>query len=176
MGVTELLKAKKQELIDELKALRIEKGMTYQDIADKTEENGEAVSLSTVKLVFSDKRNHDHDYKSTILPIANVLMPPSDDDTLEIKTLQTRLEYKDEIIKQYKDRLDAKEQKHKDREQFYMDLIDFLKEQIESKDAQIKFKDEQIQHHNAAMDRKDATIRELYAVVLGSKKIEEVFK
>ena len=176
MGVTELLKEKKQELIDELKALRIEKGMTYQDIADKTKENGEMVSLSTVKLVFSDKINHDHDYKNTLLPIANVLMPPSDDDTLEIKTLQTRLEYKDEIIKQYKDRLDAKEQKHKDREQFYMDLIDFLKEQIESKDAQIKFKDEQIQHHNAAMDRKDATIRELYAVVLGSKKIEEVFK
>lgn len=33
--------------------------------------------------------------------------------------------------------------------------------QIEFLQAQIAFKDEQIRHHNEAMDRKDAYIREL---------------
>ena len=154
-----MLKIKKQELISELKALRIEKGYTYQEIADKTEENGEAVSLSTIKLVFSDKYNHDHDYNKVLKPIANVLMPPSEDDTLELKTLQTRLELKDEIINQLQTRIDTKEQKHKDREQFYMNQIEFLQ-------AQISFKDEQIKHHNEAMDRKDKTLKELYTQLL----------
>ena len=154
-----MLKTKKLELIEELKALRIEKGYTYQEIADKTEENAEAVSLSTIKLVFSDKYNHDHDYNKVLKPIANVLMPPSEEDTLELKTLQTRLDLKDEIINQLQTRLDTKEQKHKDREQFYMQQIEFLQ-------AQINFKDEQIKHHNEAMDRKDALIRDLYSKII----------
>lgn len=55
------MNAKKLEFIEELKALRKEKGITYQQIADETEVNGEAVSLSTIKHVFSDKYSHDHD-------------------------------------------------------------------------------------------------------------------
>ena len=149
-----MLKAKKLELMEELKALRLEKGYTYQEIADKTEENGEAVSLSTIKLVFSDTRHHDHDYNRVLKPIANVLMPPSEEDNLELKTLQTRLDLKEEMINQLQARLDAKEQKHKDREAFYMQQIEFLQ-------AQINFKDEQIKHHNEAMDRKDEYIRGL---------------
>lgn len=95
-----MLNAKKVEFIDELKELRKEKGITYQQIADETEKNGEAVSLSTIKHVFSDKYNHDHDWKSVLRPIANVLMPPSEDDDLETRALQTRLELNKEIIKQ----------------------------------------------------------------------------
>lgn len=150
-----MVNAKKVELIEDLKKLRIEKGMTYQQIADKTAENGMAVSLSTIKLVFSDKHNHDHDYQNVLKPIADVLSPPSDDDSITIKTLQARLDLKDEIINQLQSRIDIKEQKHKDREQFYMNLIEHLQ-------AQISFKDEQIKHHNEAMDRKDKKLAELY--------------
>jgi transcriptional regulator with XRE-family HTH domain len=170
-----LIDKKKDELIEELKALRIEKGITYQEIADKTEENGEAVSLSTIKLVFSDKHNHDHDYNKILRPIANVLSPSSDEDTLELKVLQTRLELKEEMLLRSQQQLESKEQKHKDREQFYMDLIDFLQDQIRSKDEQIKFKDEQIKHHNEAIDRKDKTIKELYSIIIGTKSAKEVF-
>jgi transcriptional regulator with XRE-family HTH domain len=154
-----LVNTKKQELIEELKVLRIEKGFTYQQIADETELRGCPVSLSTVKLVFSDKHNHNHDYNNVLKPIAEVLSSPSEDDTIEIKTLQTRLELKDEIISQLQSRIDAKDKKNKDREQFYMQQIEFLQ-------AQIKFKDEQIRHHNEAMDRKDATLKELYNKLL----------
>jgi transcriptional regulator with XRE-family HTH domain len=154
-----LVNTKKQELIEELKVLRIEKGFTYQQIADETELRGCPVSLSTVKLVFSDKHNHNHDYNNVLKPIADVLSSPSEDDTIEIKTLQTRLELKDEIISQLQSRIDAKDKKNKDGAQFYMQQIEFLQ-------AQIKFKDEQIRHHNEAMDRKDATLKELYNKLL----------
>lgn len=149
-----MLNAKKLELIEEMKALRLEKGITYQQIADETEKNGEGVSLSTIKHVFSDRLNHDHDWRNVLRPIANVLMPPSDEDNLEIKTLQTRLELKDEIIKQLQSRLESKEKKHKDREEFLREQISFYKEQIH-------FKDDQIKRFHENIDRKDAMIRKL---------------
>ena len=153
MGV-KMVNTKKLELIEELKQLRIEKGITYQEIADKTAENGEPVSLSTIKKVFSDQYHPSHDYKNVLKPIANVLMPPSEDDSLELKILQTRLELKDEAISQLQERIESKDKKHKDRELFYMNLIEHLQ-------AEISFKNEQIKHHNEAMDRKDAFIKEL---------------
>lgn len=147
-----MLNAKKVEFIDELKELRKEKGISYQQIADETEANGEAVSLSTIKHVFSDKYNHDHDWKNVLRPIANVLMPPSEDDDLETRALQTRLELNKEIIKQLQNRLEAKEQKHKDREAFLMEQIDFYK-------AQIAFKDGEIKRFQENIDRKDSMLR-----------------
>ena len=38
-----------KEIVARLKAVRMEKGYSYQKIADMTEELGESVSLSTVK-------------------------------------------------------------------------------------------------------------------------------
>lgn len=148
-----MVNAKKLELIEELKALRMEKGITYQQIVDGTEENGCPVSLSTVKLVFSDKRNHDHDYNNVLKPIADVLSPPSQDDQLEVKILQTRLELKEEIILQLQQRLEKKERKHKDREDFFIEQLNFYREQIQFKNSQIK-------RLNEAIDRKDKMIRE----------------
>lgn len=151
-----MLNAKKIEFIEELKELRNEKGITYQQIADATEKNGEAVSLSTVKHVFSDKYNHDHSWELVLRPIANVLMPPSENDDLETRALQTRLELNKEIIKQLQERLKNKEEKHKDRESFLMEQITFYKDQI-------KFKDEEIKRFQENIDRKDAMLRKFLA-------------
>ena len=154
-----MLNAKKVEFIDELKELRKEKGVTYQQIADETEKNGEAVSLSTIKHVFSDKYNHDHDWKSVLRPIANVLMPPSEDDDLETRALQTRLELNKEIIKQLQERLATKEQKHKDREAFLLEQISFYKDQIVFYQDQMKVKDAEIKRFQENIDRKDSMLR-----------------
>ena len=154
-----MLNAKKVEFIDELKELRKEKGVTYQQIADETEKNGEAVSLSTIKHVFSDKYNHDHDWKSVLRPIANVLMPPSEDDDLETRALQTRLELNKEIIKQLQDRLETKEKKHKDREAFLLEQISFYKDQIVFYQDQMKVKDAEIKRFQENIDRKDSMLR-----------------
>lgn len=148
-----MVNAKKLELIEELKKLRQQKNLTYQQIADMTEENGCPVSLSTIKLVFSNKRNHDHDYNNVLKPIADVLSPPAHEDQLEIKILQTRLELKDEIINQLQDRIAKKDSKHKNREEFFIDQLQFYKEQIQFKDSQIK-------RLNEAIDRKDRMIRQ----------------
>lgn len=146
------MNAKKLEFIEELKALRKEKGITYQQIADETEVNGEPVSLSTIKHVFSDKYSHDHDWKTVLRPIANVLIPPTEDDDLETRALQTRIELNKEIIKQLQERLEAKERKHKDREAFLMEQIDFYK-------TQIVFKDNEIKRFQENIDRKDSMLR-----------------
>lgn len=146
-----MVNAKKKEIIEELKSLRKEKDITFQEIARRTEENGEAVSLSTIKLVFSDKDKHNHDYNKIIKPIANVLLPLKEDN-LEAQTVTSMLEYKNEIIRQLQNRIETKDSKHKDREEFLMDQLAFCKEQI-------KFKDSQIKRLNEAIDRKDAMIR-----------------
>lgn len=154
--------AEQLKLITELKQLKKLKKMTLQQIADQTKENGEEVSLSTVKLVFSDEIKHNHDYSNTLVPIFNALCPVSENDDIVVKTLRTKLEIKLEIIdqlkgniKQLEERLEIKDAKYKDREQFFIDMIDDLRKEI-------AFKNEQIRHHNNAMDRKDATIKELY--------------
>lgn len=46
---------KQEKLIEELRILKKEKGFTFHQITDRTRENGEEISLSTIKLVFSDK-------------------------------------------------------------------------------------------------------------------------
>ena len=159
-----MLTAKKEELIEELKALRKAKDMTYQQIADKTVENGEAVSLSTIKLVFSETRKHDHDYNNILKPISNVLMSSPEDNTLENKTLQTQLELTYEIISQLQARLDEKD--HKNNELKFL----FKKQQSE-----IDFKNEEIKHHIDVIDRKDAAIRELYSILIGAKNVKDLF-
>lgn len=146
--------ATKQQLIQQLKQLRKEKGITYQEIADTTEANGERVSLSTIKNVFSDTRQYDHDYKNVLVPIMNVLMSPSEEDGLEIKVLQTLNQFKDTIIKQLQDRIERKERVYKERESFLVEQLDFYKEQIQFKDSQIK-------RLTSNIDRKDEFIRKM---------------
>lgn len=164
-----MVNEKKQKLIEELKALKDQKGYTYQQIADMTEANGEPVSLSTVKKVFSEKYTHDHDYIHILKPIANVLTPPSDDDTLEIKTLQTRLELKEQKIFELEERLAKKEESYKEREAFYKEQINFFRKQtnsrdehINNRDSHIKNLDDHISQQNEAIARKDALIKSLY--------------
>lgn len=66
-----------RELILELKQLRQEQGLTYQDIVSQCEAHGEAVSLSTVKRVFA-KGSESGFFRSdtTLRPIARVLRGP----------------------------------------------------------------------------------------------------
>lgn len=149
-----MLKTKEKELIEELKRLRLERGFTYQEIADKTEENGEPVSLSTIKLVFSDRDTHQHDYKRVLKPIANVLLPFEDDKT-ESQIVQTILDYKNEIIRQLQERIDKKESRYRLQIQSLEEDNKFLKDQI-------RFKDSQIKRLNEAIDRKDAIIRKKF--------------
>lgn len=65
----------KQELLQKLRIAREAKGLSYQDIVDVTEENGEAVSLSTVKRIFQkDSDLEDFRYHQTVRPIIRAVL------------------------------------------------------------------------------------------------------
>ena len=65
-------KEKIAEIIAQLKIVRAEKELSYQKIADMTEEIGDPVSISTVKRVFTDDK---HSFRwDTIRPIATVVL------------------------------------------------------------------------------------------------------
>lgn len=148
------------KVIEDLKVAREKKGISYQEIANRTEANGEPVSLSTIKLVFSEKTKHNHNYENVILPIANALAPDDNDD-IDIKLFQARLDLKDAMLKEQnrtiedlKERLSNKDQRYKEREVFYKELIKSNKEELQ-------FKNDQIRRFEENIDRKDAMIREL---------------
>lgn len=101
-----------KEIVSRLKAVRMEKGYSYQKIADMTEELGEAVSLSTVKRVFADGGQGFR--WATIRPIATVLLgvgfetpePDKQDPNqpqvyyAEIEALKALVEAKAEMIEE----------------------------------------------------------------------------
>ncbi len=72
-----------KDILEQLKTVRKIKGYSYQLIADKTEEMGKAVSLSTVKRVFAPESTLDaFRYDSTIQPIASVVLGFSEETEL----------------------------------------------------------------------------------------------
>lgn len=107
--------SEKQELLANLRAAREAKGMSYQDIADITEENGEAVSIASIKRVFSkDAKIEDFRYSQTIRPIVRAVIgmdeetqPPVEPPTMEqatqdyatIETLKAVVDHKSEMLK-----------------------------------------------------------------------------
>lgn len=167
------------KLIEELRELKEIRQMTFQEISDKTAENGEYVSVSNIKKVFSPEAKHNHDYNRTLLPIFNALTNVDNSDSpthhlylakLEIKN-ETIRQLKDQIIEikeEYKNLLKEKDEAHRIREQFYMDQITRLQKELDQKN-------EQITHYIGTVDRKDYALRELYSIVIGTKKSEEVF-
>ena len=99
-----------QEIVTRLRDVRVEKGYSYQKIADLTEEIGEAVSLSTIKRVFADSGKGFR--WATIKPIATVVLgvgfeTPEPDEKVEnqpqmyyaeIEALKALVEAKGEMV------------------------------------------------------------------------------
>ena len=64
-----------QELLAKLRVAKDAKAMSYQDIVDRTEENGECVSLSTVKRMFQKDANlSDFRYHQTVRPVIRAVL------------------------------------------------------------------------------------------------------
>lgn len=64
-----------EQVLAKIRAAKEVKGLSYQDIVDLTEQNGEAVSLSTVKRVFAKESDiDDFRYSQTIRPIIRAVL------------------------------------------------------------------------------------------------------
>ena len=141
-----------RDLIIKLKEVREEKGLSYGDILDLMEKNGDYLAKSTISRVFADgSEEMSFRYEETIRPIANALLDIErieDDDDMDIKAMKSLLKYKiqriEELEKQLehlqtaldKEKLRSHEKLEKERDRFNRS-IDFLKTQIDLKDKRM---------------------------------------
>lgn len=134
-----------KEIILKLKEVRIEKGLSLNDIVELVEKNGDYISRSSVQRVFADgSEDAVFKYDETIRPIANALLDIDRieiEDDLDTQALKTLLQYKNQRIKELEAQLDKEKVKYhekldKEREQSRKS-IEFLKEQISYKDKRM---------------------------------------
>lgn len=172
---------KTRDLIIKLKAVKEEKGLSLNKIADLIEANGDFISRSSIQRVFADgSEDSSFRYEETIRPIAKALLDIEnieDDDNLDTQTMKTLLKYKiqrieelEQQIEQLKSMLDREKLKHLDKidniRAEYEKKIDFLKEQIAYKDKRMDILLE-------SLDKKDKRLDELITHVMNCPFIKE---
>lgn len=141
-----------KDVILKLKEVREEKGLSYNDILELMEKNGEYLSKSTLSRVFAEGSEEiKFRYEDTIRPIANALLDIEtieETDGMDIRAMKSLLKYKIERIEELerqvehleaalnKEKLKYHEKLDKEREQSRRS-IEFLKEQISLKDKRM---------------------------------------
>lgn len=131
----------KQELLAKLRAAKEAKGLSYQDIVDITEENGEAISIATVKRVFAkDSDLEDFRYRQTVRPIVRAVlgMDEETEPPAETPTVQQSEKYYAEI-EALKAVVDLKSTMLEKAEAEAQKKIDFLKQTLDDYKAANKW-------------------------------------
>ena len=141
-----------REIILKLKEVRIEKGLSYGDILDIMEKQGDFVSKSTLSRLFAEgSEDSSFKYEETIRPIAKALLDIEtieETDDMDVQAMKSLLKYKMQLIEDLekkvedltnnlaKDKLKYHEKLDKERDNFQK-RIDFCREQINLKDKRI---------------------------------------
>lgn len=150
-----------KDIIIKLKEVRQEKGLSFGDILDLMEANGDFLSKSTLSRVFADgSEDGSFKYEETIRPIAKALLDIEtieDTDNMDVQAMKSLLKYKIQVIEDQEKQLEAlksdlnkeklkyHEKLDKEREKFQKSL-DFCRRQID-------FKDKRIDHLLATIDQ-----------------------
>ena len=95
------------KIVEQLKVVRMERGITYQKIVDETEKMGEPVSMGSVRRVFSDSTVAEFRW-DTIRPIARVVLGIDNDEEFnpsecrsyysEVEAMRSIIELKNEML------------------------------------------------------------------------------
>lgn len=141
-----------KDLIIKLKAVREEKNLSYNDILNLMEENGDYLAKSTLSKVFSEGSEElSFRYEETIRPIAKALLDIErieDTDDMDVKAMKSLLKYKIERIEELehqiehlqialdKEKIRSSERLDEERE-LHNRSIEFLKEQVSLKDKRM---------------------------------------
>lgn len=145
-----------KDVIMKLRAVRVEKDLSYDKILSMLENDGEFTSKSTLSRLFGNKwEEYSFDYERTILPIANILLDVDTleaDDDIDTKAYKSLLKFKMSIIDENarqikelkeevqtvrdKERAKYSEKLEKETIQFQHSL-DFMMQQIQLKDKRI---------------------------------------
>ena len=155
------------EIILKLKQVREQKGLSYGDILELLEKNGDFLSKSTLSRVFQEgSENLSFRYEETIRPIAKALLDIETieaDDNLNVQTMKTLLQYKIQRIEELEWQLEQInslfDKKLEQERLLWTKDIDFLKEQI-------CFKDQQINLLMRYVQEKDSKNNELLKIIL----------
>lgn len=163
-----------KDLIIKLKAVREEKGLSFNDIMRIMEDNGDYLAKSTLSRVFADgSEENSFRYEETLRPIAKALLDIEDiedDDNTDVRAMKSLLKYKIERIEELekqieqleaaldKEKVKYHEKLDKEREQ-HQKSIEFLKNQIDLKDKRM---DQLLE----AVFTKDVQHKELLDVIL----------
>lgn len=165
-----------RKLIVELKKARIEKGYSYNMMADMLAGTEDALASSTIAKVFAKgSEEQKFNYFTTLLPLKKILLDDEDhgeteDYKFEIINLQSEIKVRDVTIEMLKTQIEALKGEK-----------ELLKSQVDIKDKRMndqteminRIMDESEKTRVRIMDRndqKDATIRELTEE---NKKLEE---
>ena len=170
-----------RDIIEELREVQTEKGLSYNQILKIMEENGDYGSKSTLSRLFGDNwEDYSFDYERTIRPIAKALLGIErieETDDMDVKAMKALLKYKirrmedleqqvehlksalaNEKIK-YHEKLDAERERHRKS-------IEFLKEQVAYKDKRMDLLLE-------AVFEKDKQHKEMLERILKCSKCEK---
>lgn len=152
-----------KELIMKLREVRKERNLSYGDIMDRLEENGDFVSKSTLSRLFSENTTdfNSFRYEDTIRPIAKVLLDMEnieETDDMDTKALKSLLKYKMQMIEdlerqidELKTEIDKEKIKHHEKmeneNEKFQKSLNFCREQIALKDKRI----DQLMNNNMAL-------------------------
>lgn len=141
-----------RDIILKLKEVRDNRGLSYTDILNLMEKNGDFLARSTISRIFSEgSEDLSFRYEETIRPIAKALLDIEtieDNDTDDVQAIKSILKYKIERIEELerqvkelkilldKEKIKSAEKMEREREQ-YNNKIDFLKEQVSLKDKRM---------------------------------------
>ena len=174
-----------KEIIIRLKAKKEELGLSYGDINERIERNGDfALQKSTLSRIFAeDSENQRFDYEDTIRPLAKALLDIEtieETDTEDVKTLKILLKVKMERIEELerqleKDKLTYLEKMDAEREAWGKS-IDFLKSQITYKDERMNEFSVRINRLLDRLEKKDSRIEQLTDEIIQLKDIKEQIK
>ena len=169
-----------KDLIMKLKEVREEKGLSYNDIMEMMEKNGDYLAKSTLSRVFAEgSEEQSFRYEETIRPIANALLDIEnieDTDNMDIQAMKSLLKYKIRVIEDLekrnselesaldKEKIKFHEKIEQERERFNRS-IDFLKEQL-------NYKDKRMDLLLNAVSEKDSLHKEMLEKLLKCSKCE----
>ena len=141
-----------KEIILKLKEVREEKGLSYGDILDLMEKQGDYISKSTLSRLFAEgSEDCSFKYEETIRPIAKALLDIEtieETDDMDVQAMKSLLKYKMQLIEDLekkvealtgdlaKEKLKYHEKMDKERDNFQKSL-NFCRAQIDLKDKRI---------------------------------------
>ena len=163
-----------KDIIIQLKKVREERGLSFNDILQLMENNGDYLSKSTLSRVFADgSEESSFKYEETIRPIANALLDIDeieDDDNVDTVAIKTILKYKIDRIEELEQALEKKELELAEEKIKHHEKLDAEREDHRRRTEflinQIDLKDKRMDQLLEAVFKKDEQHKELLNTIL----------